>query len=132
MAWIQDRYFIPTLYPSLSAPPPAPHLRPVQTILQEYKALQKRIVKDKSLTKILIQDVDAVYRDMERWFGEAKVVALAAGGGDILGAETGRNRRDDDIEEDENIEEDSQEVWALERLSEALCERGVLVPISKK
>ena len=64
-------------------------------------------------------------KDIERWIAEGKVAANVAAGN--LGWENGAS----EIVLDSG-ELDSKERWALERLCDALLEKGALVPLSNK
>lgn len=66
--------------------------------------------------------IQNVLKDVERWVAEAKVAANVAVG--ELGWDTGG------FQDDESL--DVKERWALEKLCDALLEKGVLVPLSKK
>ncbi|KAG8897593.1 rRNA-processing protein las1, partial [Tulasnella sp. 417] len=95
---------------------PTIQLSPVEPILQRYKSLVKATSKDITLQKKRSTDFDKVFRDLERWIGEAKIASWGAMNLSVV---------DDD-------EDDWKEGWALDRLCEALLGRGGLVPVSKK
>jgi ribosomal biogenesis protein LAS1 len=113
-----------------------PSLRPLSPLLNQYKSLQKQLASDVSLTKIRGMDMAAIYRDIERWIGEAKVVATAVHSEGVLGSSWSRRRQEagaePENEEYDDMEDSYRERWALEQVAEALCERGALVPSSKK
>ena len=115
MAWLLHNYFLPTLNPAAAAPPPSQPvpLRPLAPLLKQYKALSKATIRDASLAPRYSLDISRILRDVERWVTEAKVAA--------------RGVRWEDGEE-----VDSRERWALDRLCDALLEKGALVPLSKK
>lgn len=110
-------YFIPTISPSLPSSSSTIQLSPAEPILQRYKSLVKATSKDITLQKKRTTDFDKVFRDLERWVGEAKIASWGAMNLSVV----------DDDEEDE-----WKEGWALDRLCEALLGRGGLVPVSKK
>lgn len=120
MAWLLHNYFLPTLNPSAPSAVPAPPLRPLSPLLKEYKALMKAITRDATLPVQYRADITRLLRDVERWISEAKVASA-----------TGRVGWDD-APGDGDEEDSPQEKWALDRLSEALLDKGMLVPLSKK
>ena len=122
LAWLLQNYFLPTLNPTTPNPSQLerPSLRPLSPLLKQYKAFAKATARDASLTVKYKHDMARVLRDVERWVAEAKVAAP-------VGATAW-----DDIDGEEGDEVDAREGWALERLAEALLERGALVPVSKK
>jgi ribosomal biogenesis protein LAS1 len=130
MAWLLHNYFLPTLNSSAAAAPTAPNLRPLEPLLKEYKALLKITTRDASLKKQYAAQITTVLRDVERWVAEAKVAAGRAVG---LGWEIDGNiqERGSETAKNETVG-DERERWALERLAEALLERGALIPLSKK
>lgn len=69
--------------------------------------------------------ISAVTKDIEKWIAEAKVAVNVAVG--EIGWESGAP---------ENLldsgEIDVKERWALEKLCDALLQKGALVPLSKK
>ncbi|KAG8942603.1 rRNA-processing protein las1 [Tulasnella sp. 424] len=115
LTWLLHNYFIPTISPSLPSSSSI-QLSPAEPILQRYKSLVKATSKDVTLQKKRTTDFDKVFRDLERWIGEAKIASWGA-----------MNLSAVDDEEDE-----WKEGWALDRLCEALLGRGGLVPVSKK
>ncbi|KAG2370240.1 Las1-like-domain-containing protein [Suillus spraguei] len=122
LTWLLHNYFLPTINPSVPRPSTAPPLRPVAPLLKQYKTLLKIVTRDASLRKQNQPDIDAIMRDIERWLAEAKLAADFAA--DTYGWDTiGGN----DIEQ-----EDPREKWALERLCDALIEKGALVSLSQK
>lgn len=119
MSWLLQNYFLPVLNP-LSIPHTKTSFRPVSPLLNRYKTLMKLTTRDKSVQDQYQGELLAVQRDIERWVSEGKLgadpsVAFAGDGWD----------RDEDGE-------DWRERWALERLCDALVEKGALVPLSKK
>ncbi|KZP32371.1 Las1-domain-containing protein [Athelia psychrophila] len=115
MAWLLHNYFLPTLNPSAAAQAPAAQLQPLSPLLKQYRSLLKITTRDASVQAQHQPDIDAVQRSVQRWIGQAKVAA-GAGAGDLAWDE----------------DEDPKERWALERLADALLEKGALVPLSKK
>jgi ribosomal biogenesis protein LAS1 len=83
----------------------------------------KLVTRDASLRKQNQPDIDAVMRDVERWLAEAKVAADFAA--DAYGWDT-------TIDSNDIEQEDPRERWALERLCDALVEKGALVSLSQK
>ena len=115
MAWLLQNYWIPTLNPSTALVQAKP-LRPLLPILKQYKTLMKTITRDASLKNHYMPSIQALYRDVGRWISEARV------GTNLAAGESGWESGMDDV----------KEKWALERLCNALLEKGVLVPLSKK
>jgi hypothetical protein len=136
IAWLHDRYFLPTLYPARSTLVVPPFLRSVVPLLDQYKSLQKQIIGDTTLAKTRASEVAAIYRDIERWIGEAKVAAISDRSDGAFGSGASRRRQPTETatesEDEEDMEDSRRERWALVQLSEALCNRGALVPTSKK
>ena len=79
----------------------------------------KLVTRDASLLNQYKIELRDIYRSLERWIGEAKVTATSA-------MFTGWGTRQTEDGDDES------ERWALERLCEALTEKGGLVPTSVK
>ncbi|OJT14018.1 Protein LAS1 [Trametes pubescens] len=121
MAWLLHNYFLPTLNPSTPSAAPSQPLRPLAPLLRQYKALMKATTRDATLRVQLRGDITKATRDVERWIAEAKVASAAAAG--ALGWE-------DTLPDGD--EEDTRERWALDRVAEALVQKGGLVPLSKK
>ena len=121
MAWLLHNYFLPTLNPSAPPSAPAPPLRPLAPILKEYKTIMKATTRDATLEVQYRVQSTKILRDVERWVSEAKVASASTTGG--VGWEDAP---------DDGDEEDASETWALDRLSEVLLEKGMLVPLSKK
>lgn len=122
MGWLLHNYFVPALNPSAPPQTKSTPLRPVQPLLTQYKALLKTTTRDASLRSQYKTEITQVLRDIERWLAEAKVAA------DVSAATL-----ELDPTEAEGVEEDdSRERWALEKLCDALLEKGGLVPLSKK
>jgi ribosomal biogenesis protein LAS1 len=103
----------------------------------QYKNLLKIVSRDASLRPRHEADISSVLREIERWVSEARVAASAAANefawesrdGYELAAATGGSTGRADGGSDEP---EPREIWALDRLCEALLTRGVLVPISRK
>ncbi|KAJ7693686.1 Las1-like-domain-containing protein [Mycena rosella] len=119
MTWLLHNYFLPTLNPSTVPPPQAAPLRPLAPVLKLYKSLRKIITRDASLRSQYHQEIKSVFKDVERWIAEATVAANVAVG--ELGWDTSQKG-----------DQSAKERWALERLCDALMEKGALVPLSKK
>ncbi|KAF7971829.1 hypothetical protein HWV62_19837 [Athelia sp. TMB] len=115
MAWLLHNYFLPTLNPSASTQAPAAQLPSLSPLLKQYKTLLKITTRDTSVHEKYEADILSVQRSIQRWIAQAKVAAGTSAGALAW-------------EEDE----DPKEKWALERLSDALLEKGALVPLSKK
>ena len=125
MSWLLHNYFLPTLNPSMDrAAQSTTSLHPLSPALKQYKSLLKLTTRDATLRAKHRTEIEKALRDVERWVAEAMVAA----DGD-LAWEMGGATAD---EAGEDAEEDGKERWALERLCDALLERGVLVPVSKK
>lgn len=124
MVWLLHNYFIPTINPS-SIPASQSPLRPVAPILKQYKNLLKITTKDTSLGPQYKQAVLSIMKHTERWISEAKVAANVAAGEVGWEASAYEYGMDSDYIE-------VREKWALERLCDALLEKGALVPLSKK
>lgn len=128
MSWLLHNYFLPIINPASSSRREAPPLRSLEPVLRQYKTVMKMITRDASLRTRHKEEVNAMMRDIERWIAEAKVAA------NVVVGEVGWEANDiplDDIKEGEdNI--DPKEKWALEQFCDALVEKGVLVPLSKK
>ncbi|KAJ6574735.1 Las1-like-domain-containing protein [Mycena capillaripes] len=119
MAWLLHNYFLPTINPSTVAPPQSAPLRSLAPALKQYKSLRKIITRDASLRSQYNQEIKSVFKDVERWIAEATVSANVAVG--ELGWDTSAKG-----------DQSAKERWALERLCDALMEKGALVPLSKK
>lgn len=78
----------------------------------------KTISRDASLKAQYKDDLVKTLRNIERWVAEAKVASSA-----VIFSGWGASEGDG---------EDENERWALERLCDALLERGGLVPVSSK
>ncbi|KAF7982009.1 hypothetical protein HWV62_30244 [Athelia sp. TMB] len=115
MAWLLHNYFLPTLNPSASTQAPAAQLPSLSPLLKQYKTLLKITTRDTSVQEKYEADILSVQRSIQRWIAQAKVAA-GTSAGDLAWEE----------------DEDPKEKWALERLSDALLEKGALVPLSKK
>lgn len=74
----------------------------------------KLTTRDASLRTRHQSDLNKLLRDIERWVGEAKVAAWGGGWGGHA-----------------DIDEDGKERMAVDRLCEALLDKGGLVPVSK-
>ena len=112
-------YFLPTLSASnAEASIPAIQLSPLQPLFKQYKLIMKAISRDASLKSQYKDELARTLRDIERWIGEAKIASSSV----IFNGWGASDPNDTD--EDER--------WALERLSEALIDRGGLVPVSSR
>jgi len=78
-------------------------------LLAEYKSLMKQTTRDESLRPRLRQESVRLLRDFERWISEAKVASPG-------------------LSDDADV----KEAWVLEKLCEALLDKGGIVPVSKK
>lgn len=87
-------------------------------MLKQYKTLLKLTTRDASLEDEYESSIASTLRQIERWIAEAKI------GVDISVADFGRDLMESDGEMKERA--------ALELLSDALMEPGILVPLSKK
>ena len=122
MAWLLHNYFLPTLNPAAPPTVPSAPLRPVAPLLKRYKALLKATTRDATLHTQLRGEIAQATRAIERWLAEAK-----------LAAPSGPAWDDTDADGDgDDGAEDARELWALDRLADALLERGALVPLSKR
>ncbi|KAJ6519442.1 Las1-like-domain-containing protein [Mycena sanguinolenta] len=119
MTWLLHNYFLPTINPSTVAAPQSPSLRPLAPVLKQYKSLRKIVTRDASLKSQYQQEIKTVFRDVERWIAEATVSANVAVG-ELGWSASGKG------------DQSAKERWALERLCDALMEKGILVPLSKK
>ncbi|KAL5518691.1 LAS1 [Sanghuangporus vaninii] len=119
LTWLLHKYFLPILsVASVEESAPVVRLSPLHPLLKRYKSLMKTISRDASLKSQYKDELAKSIRDIERWIGEAKVASSA-----VIFNGWGANELDDG---------DENERWALERLSEALTERGGLVPVSTR
>jgi ribosomal biogenesis protein LAS1 len=113
-----------------------PFLRSVVPLLDQYKSLQKQIIGDTTLAKTRASEVAAIYRDIERWIGEAKVAAISDRSDGAFGSGASRRRQPTETatesEDEEDMEDSRRERWALIQLSEALCNRGALEPVGPR
>lgn len=122
MGWLLQNYFLPTINRLLPTPSQETSVRSPAPLLKEYKHLLKITTRDASLRTQYRPEITKVLRDIERWVAEAKVAA------DMSAAAL-----DWDVGDSEaNAEDDSREQWALDKLCDALLEKGGLVPMSKK
>ncbi|THV06102.1 Las1-domain-containing protein [Dendrothele bispora CBS 962.96] len=125
MSWLLHNYWLPTLNPFTASHSKNVTLRPVEPILKQYKSLFKTVTRDISLRKKYKQEIAMVMKDVEKWIAEAKVAA------DVVAGELGWNTTHM-IENGEGSDQDAKERWALEVFSDALLEKGGLIPLSKK
>ncbi|KAF8656385.1 hypothetical protein AX16_002571 [Volvariella volvacea WC 439] len=126
MGWLLHNYFLPTINPSSSSNPRPPPLRPLIPVLKQYKNILKLTTRDASLKSQYRQDIAAIFKDIERWISEAKVVA------NVSAAEYGWTSGAGSVDATDIGEQDAKERWALDKLCDVLLERGTLVPLSKK
>ncbi|KAG5653504.1 hypothetical protein H0H81_012714 [Sphagnurus paluster] len=122
MVWLLNNYFLPAINPS-TAPEVVTPLRPLEPTLKQYKHLLKMTARDASLRTHYAPAILSVMKDVERWITEARVAANMATRD--LWETTSETLLD-------SVEMDAKERWALERLCDALLEKGGLVPLSKK
>ncbi|KAI0757360.1 Las1-like-domain-containing protein [Daedaleopsis nitida] len=125
MGWLLHNYFLPTLNPSAPSSAPTAPLRPLSPLLKEYKTLMKATTRDATLHVQYRSEITKALRDVERWISEAKVAAASTTGGGVGWEDAAADDGADD-------DEDAREKWALDRLADALLEKGMLVPLSKK
>lgn len=125
MSWLLHNYFLPTLNPSSIIEPQKTPLRPIMPILKQYKSLLKITTRDVSLKSQYKIAISAVTKDIEKWIAEAKVAVNVAAG--EIGWESGAPENFLD-----SGEIDVKDRWALEKLCDALLQKGALVPLSKK
>ncbi|KAL5534518.1 hypothetical protein ACEPAG_981 [Sanghuangporus baumii] len=119
LTWLLHNYFLPILsVASVEESAPVVRLFPLHPLLKRYKSLMKIISRDASLKSQYKDELAKSIRDIDRWIGEAKVASSA-----VIFNGWGTCELDDG---------DENERWALERLSEALTERGGLVPVSTR
>jgi ribosomal biogenesis protein LAS1 len=123
MAWLLHNYFLPILNPVSAQQIVTAPIRPLAPILKVYKNTMKIMTRDVSLVNQYKPRILNILRDIERWISEAKVAANA-NAGDFGNAPT---QSFDGI-----LDGDVKEIWALERFSDSLVEKGMLVPLSKK
>ncbi|KAH9927532.1 Las1-domain-containing protein [Epithele typhae] len=121
MAWLLHNYFLPTLNPAPPSSAPSAPLRPVGPLLKQYKTLLKSVTRDATLHAQLRAPIEQATRAVERWLAEAKLAAPSAS-----------SAWDDGEDDGDGDAEDARERWALERLADALVEKGTLVPLSKQ
>ncbi|KIY69720.1 Las1-domain-containing protein [Cylindrobasidium torrendii FP15055 ss-10] len=110
MVWLFNNYWLPTSNPT-TVPKLEPVLRPIAPIFNEYRRLVKATVRDHSIKVSYQQPIARIVREIERWVSEAQVAI-------DHGLETG--------------DAGDKESFALEKLSDELLEKGVLVPLAKK
>ncbi|KAJ4476611.1 Las1-like-domain-containing protein [Lentinula aciculospora] len=121
MTWLLRNYWLPTLDPSAAPQPEVASLRPLVPILKKYKSFVKLTTRDASLNKQYKQAMTDVFKDIEKWIAEATVAA------NVVNGELGWNQTNG-----EEPRRDARERWALEILSDALIEKGGLIPIVKR
>ncbi|KZV95642.1 Las1-domain-containing protein [Exidia glandulosa HHB12029] len=109
LTWILHNYFMPVLSMAESTARPPVQPPSLAPLLKEYKTLAKQATRDASLRSSLQPDLTRIFRQLERWIGEAKVSSLSVSSGT-----------------------DDAEANALELLSYELLDKGGLVPIAKK
>ncbi|KAH9486690.1 Pre-rRNA-processing protein las1 [Psilocybe cubensis] len=124
MAWLLHNYFLPTINPLTNALHSSSTVRPLSPMLKMYRNTMKVVTRDASLVSQYKSKLVNLMRDIERWIAETKVVA------NISSAEFGwiGHSSVDSIP----LDEDVKEVWALEKFCDALAEKGMLVPLSRK
>ncbi|KAN0138473.1 Las1-like domain containing protein [Lactarius tabidus] len=137
LSWLLHNYFLPTLNPAHAPPRPllTLRLRPAEPLLRRYKNLCKKSLArgddEASLHSVRREeDVRTVLREIERWLAEARVTGATTAHPTTTSTEFGGGSAPyDDYDYDG---EDPSEVWALDRLCDALLARGALVPLSRK
>ncbi|KAF4607063.1 hypothetical protein EYR38_001120 [Pleurotus pulmonarius] len=118
LTWLLNNYFLPILNQSTSAEPQPKALPPLLPLLKRYKTLVKATLRDASLRTRYKANLSTMLKEIEGWIADAKVAANIAIGGIDWSATT--------------EDEDPREKWALDRLSDVLLLKSVLVPLSKK
>ncbi|KAH7104697.1 Las1-domain-containing protein [Auriculariales sp. MPI-PUGE-AT-0066] len=108
LQWLLHHYFMPTLSLQDANDRLSAQLASIEPELKAYKELAKRLAQDESLRSTLKPELDRIYAHVEKWLGEARIVATGAS---------------DDSE--------SLELAALEELAAALLGKGGLVPLAK-
>ncbi|GLB36507.1 putative las1-like [Lyophyllum shimeji] len=124
MVWLLHNYFLPTINPSTVPETRAP-LRSLEPVLKQYKTLLKITTRDASLKTQYKPAILSVMKDVERWIAEARVAA------NMTTRQLGWEANTSEIPGDSEAM-DPKERWALERLCDALLEKGALVPLSRK
>ncbi|KAG6891085.1 hypothetical protein C0995_014175 [Termitomyces sp. Mi166 len=124
MSWLLHNYFLPTINPT-TLPENRSTLRSLEPALKQYKRLLKITLRDASLRTRYKTDILSVLKDIERWIAEAQVA------GNVAAREIGWETTISEVLSGSN-QVDPKERWALERLCDALLERGALVPLSRK
>lgn len=120
--WLLHHYFLPAINPSADSMHQPPPLRSLSAPFKQYKNLLKQTLRDSSLISRHSADIGLVMREVERWVSEAVLASNIK----LRGLEW------EDADDSETDEEDTQEIWALEKLCGVLLEEGGLVPLSKK
>ncbi|KAJ3826231.1 Las1-like-domain-containing protein [Lentinula raphanica] len=121
MTWLLHNYWLPTLDPSSAPQAEVTPLRPLEPILKEYKNIFKLVTRDTSLSKHYKQATANVFKDVEKWIAEATVAA------NVVNGEMGWEQADG-----QESRRSAREKWALEMFSDALIDKGGLIPLSKK
>jgi ribosomal biogenesis protein LAS1 len=139
LSWLLRNYFLPTLNPAHAPPRPllTHRLRPAEPLLRRYKSLCKKSLArgddEASLYSMRREEeVRAVLREIERWLAEARVAGAASAHQTTSSTEFGGECAPYDDYEYDGDGDDPSEVWALDRLCDALLARGALVPLSRK
>ena len=125
MTWLLHNYFLPTLNPTAPPTVPAAPLRPLAPLLKQYKSLLKATTRDATLQAQFRSEITKTMRAVERWVADAKLAAPAS-------PSEVSTWDDGNTDEDEEDGDDPRERWALERLVDALLEKGMIVPLSRK
>jgi ribosomal biogenesis protein LAS1 len=113
MSWLLNNYWLPTINPTQIAPVPTQSLQPILPVLKVYKATMKDISRDVSMKAKRKATYHSVVKGIENWISEARVA------GSVSAAEL-------------DMAQEVKEELALEKFCDALLEKGVLVPLSKK
>ncbi|KAG5339894.1 Protein LAS1 [Termitomyces sp. T112] len=124
MTWLLHNYFLPTINPT-TVTENRTNLRSLEPALKQYKKLLKITLRDASLRMRYKTDILSVLKDIERWIAEAQVT------GNVAAREIGWETTSSEVLSSSS-QVDPKERWALERLCDALLEKGSLVPLSKK
>jgi ribosomal biogenesis protein LAS1 len=129
MAWLLQNYFLPILNPVPNDPPILTPVRHLVPSLKLYKNTMKTVIRDKSLMTQHKPRLRMILRDLEKWIAESRVGAdIATGESRWQTNHWSEGHTTDDVRSEGNL----KELWVLEQFCQALAEKGMLVPLSKK
>ncbi|QRW00074.1 ABC transporter transmembrane region [Ceratobasidium sp. AG-Ba] len=114
MDWLLNRYFLPTLTPSISTVDSI-DLPPLDPLLSNYKALMKTGLKDASVQGRNKAELDKLMKDAAIWIID--VSALYAADSSFRGIDIANSSQKGKL--------------ATQKFCERLCDKGGLVPVSK-